>query len=182
MLVQSQIQSLRPQTTAHLAQTMTLLEMTGEEIYQKIENELASNPALEIINEIKCPNCKRTIQKNGQCAVCNQLNTEYSEQPIIFVSPRTNFQFFDSSTSDDNSTPEEWTAAKEDLPAYVLRQIAPELEKLERPIAAHILSSLYPFWRLQITLIIQSRRLIRSLTSFNVLNQLVLALLQLKMH
>jgi RNA polymerase sigma-54 factor len=121
---------------------MTLLEMTGEEIYQKIENELASNPALEIINEIKCPNCKRTIQKNGQCAVCNQLNTEYSEQPIIFVSPRTNFQFFDSSTSDDDSTPEEWTAAKEDLPAYVLRQIAPELEKLERPIAAHILSSL----------------------------------------
>ncbi len=142
MLVQTQTQSLRPQTTAHLAQTMTLLEMTGEEIYQKIENELASNPALEIITEIKCPNCKRTIQKNGQCAVCNQFNNDHSEQPIIFVSPITNFQFFDSSTSDDEYSPEEWTAAQEDLPAYVLRQIAPELEKNERPLAAHILSSL----------------------------------------
>lgn len=143
MIIQSQTQTLRPQTTAHLAQTMTLLELTGEEIYQKIENELASNPALELMDEIRCPNCRRPIPTRGACPVCNSNHIDKPEQPIIFVSPRSSFRNSNSSTADEsNDYPEDWSAASEDLPTYVLRQIAPELSISERPIAAHILSSL----------------------------------------
>jgi len=48
MLVQIHSTSIRPLTTAHLAQTMSLLELTAEELRQKIEGELAENPALEL--------------------------------------------------------------------------------------------------------------------------------------
>ncbi len=142
MIIQSQSHSLRPQTTAHLAQTMTLLELTGEEIHQKIENELASNPALELMDEIRCPNCHRVIPNRGFCPVCNTTNADNNEQPIIFVSPRSSFRNSDSSSTDEDNYPEDWSPAIEDLPTYVLRQIAPELKKIERPVAAHILSSL----------------------------------------
>ena len=47
MLLQTQRPALRPMTTAHLAQTMTLLELTSGELMQKIDNALASNPALD---------------------------------------------------------------------------------------------------------------------------------------
>ena len=53
MLLQSQRPMLRPQTTAHLAQTMALLELTTAELHQKVEAELARNPALELIEEIR---------------------------------------------------------------------------------------------------------------------------------
>ena len=61
MLLQSQRPSLRPMTTAHLAQTMTLLELTTGELQQKIDNALASNPALELIEEPRCPRCHRLL-------------------------------------------------------------------------------------------------------------------------
>jgi len=121
---------------------MTLLELTGEEIHQKIENELASNPALELMDEIRCPNCRRVIPNRGFCPVCNTTNVDKNELPIIFVSPRSSFRNSDSSSADEDNYPEDWSAAIEDLPTFVLRQIAPELTKIERPVAAHILSSL----------------------------------------
>jgi RNA polymerase sigma-54 factor len=55
-MFQIQTQEIKPQVTAHLAQTMSLLEMTVEEIQQKIRTELSNNPALEISEERRCPN------------------------------------------------------------------------------------------------------------------------------
>jgi hypothetical protein len=52
---------LRPQTTAHLAQTMALLELTTLELRQKVEAELARNPALELIEEFRCPTCHKVL-------------------------------------------------------------------------------------------------------------------------
>jgi len=48
-MFQIQNHELRPQVTAHLAQTMSLLQMPATEIRQKIRTELANNPALEIV-------------------------------------------------------------------------------------------------------------------------------------
>ncbi len=50
-MFQGQFQTTRPMTTAHLAQTMALLTLTSDELQQKIESELASNPALEIVEK-----------------------------------------------------------------------------------------------------------------------------------
>ena len=142
MLLQTQSHALRPLTTAHLAQTMTLLELTGEELRQKIEATLASNPALELMEETHCPHCHRLLTGRSACPSCSAPNKLNRDEPIVFVSPRRDFTTPRGQFSADDLPSEEWTAALEDLPTYVMRQIATELDPEDRGIAAHLLTSL----------------------------------------
>jgi len=131
----------RPITTAHLAQTMALLTLTAEELNEKIESELASNPALEIVEERRCPKCHRLLTEHGACPVCSLPNNLSSEDPVVFLSPRDEFipkkDYIDTQVEDEPYAPEET-----DLPTYVLRQIAPDLKKEERSLAAFMLTHL----------------------------------------
>ena len=140
MLLQRQTASLRPLTTAHLAQTMTLLGMTAGELRQKIEKELAENPALELAEEHHCPVCNRPQPQSGICPMCNRVSVASSEQPIVFLSPREDIQHHGAPSGeelpDDNLAPE-----IEDLPTFVLRQIATELDPGDRRLAAYILTN-----------------------------------------
>ena len=61
----------RPLTTAHLAQTMSLLEMNNNELAEKIQNELANNPALELKEDHRCPVCGKRLV-NQFCSVCSK--------------------------------------------------------------------------------------------------------------
>jgi RNA polymerase sigma-54 factor len=145
MLIHSQSQALRPLTTAHLAQTMTLLGLSAQELRQKIESELASNPALELVNEVRCPTCHRRLPEAGPCPICSRPTEYTGDQPIVFVSPRRDFQTYGKksyTTREDEFSEDDWAAEPEDLPTYVLKQIATELEPDDRPLAAHILTSL----------------------------------------
>ncbi len=142
MLLQKQAPSIRPLTTAHLAQTMTLLELNSDELRQKIEAELASNPALELADAARCPHCQRVLANPSPCPACNPPPYKLPDTPIVFVSPRQDYIFSGGGSLDEELPTDEWIAAVEDLPAYVLRQIAPELEEADRPLAAHILTSL----------------------------------------
>jgi RNA polymerase sigma-54 factor len=141
MLLQRQTSSLRHLTTAHLAQTMTLLGLTVTELRQKIETELAENPALELVEEHRCPVCHRPQPHGGVCSLCNRLPVATSDQPIVFISPRDDFQHHGSmpreELPDDNLAPE-----IEDLPTFVLRQIAADLAPVNRKLAAYILTNL----------------------------------------
>jgi RNA polymerase sigma-54 factor len=143
MLLQSQKPSLRPQTTAHLAQTMTLLELSAVELRQKVEAELARNPALELIEEFRCPSCHRVLHNNIPCPACTSNIGGSPEQPIVFLSCREDLFAKPAPGSismdlpDDNLAP-----SQESLPEYVLRQIGPELPIDDRQIAVHILTSL----------------------------------------
>lgn len=146
-MFQVQNQELRPQVTAHLAQTMSLLEMPATEIRQKIRAELANNPALEIVEERRCPTCGRTLSAPGPCPVCSQPYDTQLDEPIVFISSPDDFPGEYSSRRGEGSSSREVSydnlaPAVEDLPAYVLRQIAPEIEEDERLIAAHILNNL----------------------------------------
>ncbi|MGD2157589.1 MAG: hypothetical protein PVG32_12015 [Anaerolineales bacterium] len=141
MLIQHQ--DLRPITTAHLAQTMTLLAMTTTELRQKINLELSTNPALELIEERQCPSCRRTLLNSGSCPVCTRPSQPDPDLPIVFISPREDFYPKNGNSSREEHIPlDNYTPAIEDLPTYVFKQIAPELKTEDRPIAAHILSSL----------------------------------------
>lgn len=142
MLIQSQKPALRPLTTAHLAQTMTLLELNGEELQQKIEAALSSNPALELLEGSHCPSCHKPLRNGRQCPVCSSPNTPSPGEPIVFVSPRKDFPLPSNRVSNEDYPLEEWAAEKEDLPTFVFRQIAPDLPVDDRLIAAHILNSL----------------------------------------
>lgn len=145
-MFQVQNQELRPQITAHLAQTMSLLEMPATEIRQKIRTELANNPALEVVEDSRCPSCGRTLPTPGPCPVCSQPFDTQLDEPIVFISSPDDFPTHYSKNGNINSPQEvsydNLAAAVEDLPSYVLRQIAPEIEEDERLIAAHILNNL----------------------------------------
>jgi RNA polymerase sigma-54 factor len=131
---------LRPLTTAHLAQTMALIELSAEELEQKVQAELAKNPALEVKDARRCTVCKRQYADNGPCPRCHPAQTQQPDQPIIFVSPR--YDFVHTRSNEETMQERDLQSAKEDLPTYVLKQIAPELPAEDRQIAAFILSNL----------------------------------------
>lgn len=144
MLLQTQSPTLRALTTAHLAQTMTLLELNSDELRQKIEAELASNPALELSDEFHCPYCHRVLSRRGACPACNAHQKQNTDQPIVFISPSRDFNTWRSTrpADDEETSSDEWAAEIEDLPSYVLRQIAPDLDLADRSLAAHVLTCL----------------------------------------
>lgn len=141
---QSQYQTQSPMTSAHIAQTMTLLYMTSTELLQTIDRELSQNPALELINERRCPMCDRRLPPEGPCSICSQPKTMDPDETIVFVSPRDDFYTFSASasTSIEDYPEDPFSSANLDLPSYVLRQVAPELEFDEREIAGMILTNL----------------------------------------
>lgn len=140
-MFQKPVQQTRHLTTAHLAQTMTLLSMTANELSEKIASELASNPALELIEEHRCPGCNRVLRNQEPCPICTRQKEAESEEPIVFISPRDDF-YTGSSIPEEEKPEDNISAANEDLPTYVLRQIASELTQADRPLAAFILTHL----------------------------------------
>lgn len=133
---------IRHITTAHLAQTMTLLGLTVNELRQRIESELANNPALELVDDRRCPNCRRKLSGTGPCPLCSRPQTDQQDEPIIFYSDRQEYspRLYGASGEelpDDNFAPE-----VQELPTFVMRQIAPELQPEDRGIAAHILTTI----------------------------------------
>lgn len=140
-MFQSHRHVMKPMTTAHLAQTMTLLSLTVDELRQEIDKELAQNPALELAEERRCPMCGRPLSASGPCPVCSTARSEIEEEPVVFISPREDFRYH-SDNPDSEYDSGESASAGEDLPTSVLRQISPELAKEDRVIAAYILLNL----------------------------------------
>lgn len=127
--------------SAHLAQTMSLLGLTLGELQQKIESELASNPALELLEQRTCPMCKRPLPPQGPCPICSQPTSAAEQDTIVFISPREDF--YTGSAASGNEAPEEpFVSESIDLPSYVLRQAATDLPLEDRVIAAYILTHL----------------------------------------
>jgi len=135
-------QSLRPLTTAHLAQTMTLLSLTTEELRQQIESAVASNPALELVEERRCPTCHRLLPDRGYCPICSQPKSEFSDEPVVFISPGEDFHPRKDVNDAYSADEQDYSAIEEDLPTYVLRQIAADLKVEDRNIAAYLLAHL----------------------------------------
>ncbi|MEX2160861.1 MAG: hypothetical protein WD751_03010 [Anaerolineales bacterium] len=131
----------RPQTTAHLAQTMSLLGLNSQELSQKIDAALSTNPALELVEGRHCPTCGRPLRSQAYCPVCVGAKQTSSDEPVVFINPpATNYS---NERRSGDELPEDYSGAEpETLASYVLRQIAADLEPLEQEIAAHILTSL----------------------------------------
>jgi RNA polymerase sigma-54 factor len=138
-MLQIQNQSLRPLTTAHLAQTMTLLTLPNPELRDRIMAEIAANPALELVDEPICPNCRRKLTSHGPCPAC--ARSIDSEGPIVFLSTRDGPRPSRSAGLEETPMDRE-PAAPETLAEYVLQQLAADLHPEDRPLAAYILASL----------------------------------------
>lgn len=137
-MYQRQYLRAEPQTTAHLAQTMSLLKMNNGELIEEIERILNENPALEKIEEIRCPQCNRKLFPGQICPKCSQPNRGDNDDAIVFLSPRNDFQFQKDVLTDDENQMEDFTPDTVELPEYILRQIMFDLTDSEREIAAHI--------------------------------------------
>jgi len=120
---------------------MLCFKLTNNELREQIESELASNPALELIEERRCPTCHRLLPPQGACPTCSSPKSDAVEEPIVFVSPREDFNF-SSGTSTEDMPEDNYSSTVEDLPTFVLRQIASELDPSERAIAAYFLTHL----------------------------------------
>jgi RNA polymerase sigma-54 factor len=139
-MFQVQEQSIKPLTTAHLAQTMSLLVLSNQELQDRVDAELSTNPALELLDERVCPTCHRTLSAGGICPICS-LGDEFSGEPIVFLSPRESAYPSRRSPLEDAPYDNE-LVAPENLALSVLQQLAADLQPEDRPLAAYILSSL----------------------------------------
>lgn len=166
MFLQTQSPMLRQTTTAHMAQTMSLLAMACDDLSQKIQNALDSNPALDLIDEPRCPHCNRPLPRGRRCPICSNIGSRIDHQsdpnaPIVFVSPRSDFiggsSVRNSLDGDEDMSPEDGAVVIEELPMYVLRQIGPELEPEDRALAAYLLTNLDEDGLLQVPLIEAAR-------------------------
>jgi RNA polymerase sigma-54 factor len=130
----------RPQATAHLAQTMSLLGLNSQELNEKVEAALSANPALELVEGRHCPTCGRKLRTEAYCPACVGAKQTNADEPVVFIAP-TATTYGERRSGEE--LPEDYSGAEpETLASYVLRQIAGELEPLEQEIAAHILTSL----------------------------------------
>jgi len=137
-MLQVQDTSIRPLTTAHLAQTMSLLTLSNLELRDKVVAELAGNPALELVDERVCPTCHRKLF-SGPCPQCARPTGD--DQPIVFLSPRQSTPGIGRRLPEEEGLEQE-PAAPEDLGLHVLSQLAADLQVEDRPVAAYILASL----------------------------------------
>jgi len=138
-MLQVQDQSLRPLTTAHLAQTMSLLALSNLELRERVLTEISSNPALEMLDERVCPGCHRPLNGSSVCSSCSA--PQANDDLVVFLSPRESNRPAGGTSIEDTPADQE-PAAPEDLALHVLSQIAGDLEPSQRHLAAYILSSL----------------------------------------
>lgn len=141
-MYQRQFQKLQHQTTAHLAQTMTLLTMNNEELSQEIERVLNENPALEMSSERRCPHCKRVLLPEQICPICSNPKSKNAGESIVFLSPSRDFYKPGEQRGEEFLSSDEITSNYENLAEYVLRQLMFDLEQEDRKIAAFLLNLL----------------------------------------
>ena len=139
-MYQRQFQKQQQQTTAHLAQTMTLLSMNNRELSQEIEKVLNENPALEMDLERRCPHCKRLLLPEQICPVCSNPKSAKVDESIVFLSPSRDFYKPGDHFRDEYLSREEISTNYENLAEYVLRQLVFDLDQEDRKIAAFLLN------------------------------------------
>lgn len=141
-MYQRQFHKIQPQTTAHLAQTMTLLNMNLGELNQEINRALNENPALVVKEERHCPSCNHILHEGQICPFCTRPRSSSATESIVFISARGEFVPKNSVGEDEIFTDEVLGSEEIRLEEYVLKQIVSDLKKEERIIAAYILSQL----------------------------------------
>ncbi len=130
------IQDARPQATAHLAKTMSYLQLPSAELEAALLKEMEQNPALELVDELRCPNCGRRLHRLP-CPACAAPTGDGS--PVVFLSPRQPTTLRPAERA-DGDLPE--AGMPERLDEHILRQIGPALSAADRPLAAYILAQL----------------------------------------
>ena len=114
---------------------MSFLQLPAAELETTLAKELARNPALELVDELRCPGCgKRLLQR--PCPTC--AAPSQTDHPIVYLSPREPRAYSPAELETEYRD----AYAHVPLDEYILRQIGPHLTRAERPMAAYILAQL----------------------------------------
>ena len=139
--IQYQSRDLRNFATAHLTNTMRLIEKTCVELEAEIATELAENPALQIVDQHHCPECRQPVE-NFPCPNCEMRRRSMDQdEPIIYLSPRSAALPPPRSSQDDMPFASR-VRQPESLRDYALRQLVLDLKEGDRKIAEHVLERL----------------------------------------
>jgi RNA polymerase sigma-54 factor len=133
-IAQTQDPGQRQTTTLHLAQTMYLLELNSAELADEVARELSTNPALQLVEDHRCPRCGRRV-RSLPCPAC--LDRHTGDEPIVFLSPRPSSAA--RGRDDEDAKPsEDRIPQTETLFEHLLRQVACEHIGSPEPIGSPI--------------------------------------------
>lgn len=121
--------------TTHIIVTSNLLTLTNVELEAQVEAELSENPALEMVESLRCPRCGALIEK-PPCIRCMQdllagslVNVESGQRP-------------QRERLDDDYDPLMRVVQPVPLSEHILRQLRPFLEPEAIHIASYLAESL----------------------------------------
>jgi RNA polymerase sigma-54 factor len=121
--------------TTHIIVTTNLLTLTNVELEEQVEAELAENPALEMVESLRCPRCGALIER-PPCIHCMRellagsvVNVETGYRP-------------ESGPPSEDYDPMARVAQPIRLADHVLSQLRPLLDAEDLPIASYLAESL----------------------------------------
>ncbi|GAB4435925.1 MAG: RNA polymerase factor sigma-54 [Anaerolineae bacterium] len=122
--------------TMHLVMTTRLLSLNTAELQEVLQAELAENPALELVEERRCPQCGRLLSR----LPCPYCQDSLSSVEVYELPQYTGASYRDADDSDDDWYAFE--AAPVSLAEYAWRQLAPDLAEAERAIGRALVERL----------------------------------------
>jgi RNA polymerase sigma-54 factor len=129
-----QVIAQRPTITPQLVLANRLLQLSSTELEQAILQELAENPALELVEAQNCPKCG-TALRNGICPSCTRTNQELPQREYDIDS-------LPSEYGDDRDDGTSQLSSKSTLAEHLLTQARLSLSPQDMPVAAHLVESL----------------------------------------
>jgi RNA polymerase sigma-54 factor len=124
----------RVTVTPQMILANSLLHLSSTELEQTISQELAENPALELLEVLRCPRCGLPLS-DGRCASCSRTKARAETQATPFLD-RTAFP------SDEDNDPTSRLTASTTLSEHVLRQARTSLPPDDLPIATCVVENL----------------------------------------
>lgn len=143
-------QQQQHRATAHLRQTMHLLEKNSIELHEELQQALDENPALELVEELRCPECGRRLRRYP-CQHCvNKHRDSHEDEPLVYFVQRSDTYDFRTRgrgpSFDDDPDPNQAMqerARPVTLAEHVMAQVGPMLSSTsERRATQYILDRL----------------------------------------
>jgi RNA polymerase sigma-54 factor len=129
-----QVIAQRPTITPQLVLANRLLQLSSTELEQAILQELSENPALELVEEQRCPKCG-TALRDGDCPFCSKARKELAHREYDLEGAPSEY-------GDDRDDGTSQLSSQTTLAEHLLTQARLSLAPQDMPIAAHLVESL----------------------------------------